>query len=114
DCAWHNRGDAWMAKRKLDGCRRQWHMVALADDVNSRHAFENRLRRQLIVIFCSWCSTGGQDSRVERAANQQRKALLLGEWQEIVETVLLKQRVSAGEQEAIERGFVGEAKAGRD
>ena len=78
-------------------------VVALADDVNSRHAFEDRLRRQLIVIFCFWCSTGGQDSRVERAANQQRKALLLGEWQEIVETVLLKQCVSAGEQEAIER-----------
>jgi hypothetical protein len=40
--------------------------------------------------------------------------LLLGEWQEIVETVLLKQRVSAGEQEAIERGFAGEANTGRD
>ena len=87
--------------------------MALADDVNSRHAFENRLRRWLIVIFCSRRSTGGQDSRVEWAANQQRKALLLGEWQEIVETVLFKQRVSAREQEAIERGFVGEANTGR-
>jgi hypothetical protein len=41
--------------------------------------------------------------------------LLLGEWQEIVETVetvLFKQRVSAGEREAIERGFVGKANAG--
>jgi hypothetical protein len=38
--------------------------------------------------------------------------LLLSEWQEIVETILLKQYVSAGEQEEIERGFVGEANTG--
>ena len=71
DCARHNRGDARMAKRKLDGRRRQWHMVALADDVDSRHVFENCLRRWLIVIFCSRRSTGGQNPRVEWAANQQ-------------------------------------------
>jgi hypothetical protein len=103
-----------MAKRKLDGCRRQWHMVTLADDVDPCHAFENPHWRWLIIIFCSRRSTGRQNSRVEWAANQQRKTLLLGEWQEIVETVLLKQRVSAREQEAIERGFVGEANTGRD
>jgi hypothetical protein len=82
-----------MAKRKLDGCRRQWHMVTLADDVDPCHAFENPHWRWLIIIFCSRRSTGRQNSRVEWAANQQRKTLLLGEWQEIVETVLLKQRV---------------------
>jgi hypothetical protein len=40
--------------------------------------------------------------------------LLLGEWQQIVETILLKERVSAREQKAIKRGFVGKATGGRD
>ena len=40
--------------------------------------------------------------------------MLLGQWKEIIETILLQKCVSAGEQETIKGCFLREANARRD
>src|SRR2546422_2228697 len=103
-----HRGHRRMSERKLHRCGPEWNSVAGTNIANALGAVDEVRRRGPVVVISARLRIR-KDAAVVDATGDDRNAALETLGQQLLQPDLVEQRISAGEEEAVEIAFAGEA-----